>query len=339
MIALLGTAGLTATDAAAVDGNEVTLNALFVQESADGSSGGTNKFTIHYEKTKKKQFRVAFSEDEVSGTGDQWRSAGWNAAAVATILTGAPLSGAEVTFDVNGRIDGPSAGALMTIGLLSLIRGDTIKKDITMTGTINPDGTVGPVGGIPYKVDGVVEAKKDRMLIPLGQHNSADDTGELVDVVRLGRSEGIEVREVGDIYEAYKAFTGKTLPRPKRADVELTGDTYDAIAAKVKSLQADFDASATEFLALDPAIQSEFADLAIDADASAARAQDLSDNGLQAGAYNAALLAAAQANAAVGTGRLCRCTSPRAWRRSSTRSGRAPRSRARSRPSSTPSGT
>ena len=42
-----------------------------------------------------------------------------------------------------------------------------------MTGTINPDGTVGPVGGIPYKVDGRERKPRRRvMLIPTGQRNS-----------------------------------------------------------------------------------------------------------------------------------------------------------------------
>lgn len=303
VLALVGTAGLSTTDAAADSDDKVTLNALFFTDGPDGPEGGTSKFTVHYDTSKKKGFRVAFSEDEVAGTGDQWRAAGWNAAAVATILTGSPLQGAEIRFDVNGRIDGPSAGALMTIGLLSLMRGDDIKKNITMTGTINPDGTVGPVGGIPYKIDGVSKAKKKRMLIPLGQRNSADQDGELVDVVRAGRREGVKVKEVSNIYQAYKAFTGKKLPRPKPEDIELSDDTYDDIAAKVKSLEADFAESDGEFGALDPAAQEIpiVANVAGDAAAAAEQAELLASNGLQAGAYGEAWLAAAFANAAVTT--------------------------------------
>ena len=41
--------------------------------------------------------------------------------------------------------------------------------DITMTGTINPDGTVGPVGGIPEKIAGTAKAGYKRILIPAGQ--------------------------------------------------------------------------------------------------------------------------------------------------------------------------
>jgi len=36
----------------------------------------------------------------------------------------------------------------------------------------------------------------------------------LVDVVDEGQRKGVEVTEVRDVYDAYKAFTGKDLPRP-----------------------------------------------------------------------------------------------------------------------------
>lgn len=288
---------------AAKSSKSVTLNALFFQQTDSGPSGGTNKFTARYEKTGGKSFRVGFSEDEVAGTGDQWRAAGWNAAVVATLLTGAPLTGREVRFDVNGRIDGPSAGALMTLGLLSLIRGDKLKTDVTMTGTINPDGTVGPVGGIPYKVDGVRKAHKKRMLIPLGQRNSADVDGNLVDVVALGHRKGIKVTEVADVYAVYKAFTGKSLPRPRSGgNAELSEDTYSAIKAKVKAQLADFQSSAGQFNSLDPTIRDQLASIAQQGQDAAERASKLSDQGLQAGAYSYALRAAALANAAVKTG-------------------------------------
>jgi predicted S18 family serine protease len=309
-IAILGLLAptLVAVDAAgAADKGEkhVELHALAVSEGPNGSTGSSNEFAIDYEKGAGDTFRVGISEDEVEGTGDQWRAAGWNAAAVATILTGAPLSGVRVNYDVNGRIDGPSAGALMTVGLLSMIRGDKIKPGITMTGTINPDGTVGPVGGIPYKVDGAKQAKAKTMLIPLGQRNSADDSGELVDVFEIGERKNVKVKEVGDIYAAYKVFTGKTLPRPKRTgSVSLSNDDYKQIKARVKGQLADFQSAAGEFNSLDPAVQGELTSITSQANQANTRAQNLSDNGSQAGAYSEALGAAALANAAVRVGQL-----------------------------------
>ena len=68
--------------------------------------------------------RLDFSEDEPGGLGDQSRAASWNAVTTATLLTGSPLAG-RYQFEISGPIDGPSAGALKTVAILSLIRGDS----------------------------------------------------------------------------------------------------------------------------------------------------------------------------------------------------------------------
>ncbi len=279
-----------------------TLNALFYTEGADGPEGGTNPVVVNVT-NEGKGVRVSFTEDEVGGTGDQWRAAGWNAVAVSTMLTGASLSGRKVEFEVTGRIDGPSAGALMTVGILSTLRGDRLKDDVTMTGTINPDGTVGPVGGIPFKVDGVKKAGKKRMLIPIGQRNSHLDDGSTVDVVALGRRKGIEVTEVSNIYEVYRAFTGKELPRPAEAsDVRLDDRTYDRLKAKVKGLTSEANQSYAEYQTLAPPIREVLDPVVEQAVASAEEAGKLSDNGLQAGAFVSALEASAFMNATLKTG-------------------------------------
>src|SRR5688572_19246758 len=102
--------------AAAGGGKGITLNPLCTQTDSSGARVGCfSETTIHLRKGGK-SFRVGFTEDEVAGTGDQWRAAGWNAATTATLLTGSPLTGVQITYDVNGVIDGPSAGALMTVG-------------------------------------------------------------------------------------------------------------------------------------------------------------------------------------------------------------------------------
>jgi len=54
----------------------------------------------------------------------------------------------------SGQIGGPSAGLMWTLGLIEeLTPGDlTDGRTIAGTGTIAPDGTVGPIGGIEEKV-------------------------------------------------------------------------------------------------------------------------------------------------------------------------------------------
>jgi uncharacterized protein len=71
-------------------------------------------------------------------------------------------------------IGGPSAGAVMTLALATalhnLVAAEpwTLDAGVAATGTINPDGTVGPVGGIPAKAEGAKAAGIRHFLYPAG---------------------------------------------------------------------------------------------------------------------------------------------------------------------------
>jgi hypothetical protein len=275
-----------------------------VRTGAGTANGGVGQEIVTMEPTTDHSLRVDFSEDEVAGLGDQSRAASWNAVTVATLLTGARLEG-RYRFEIQGQIDGPSAGALKTVGVLSLMRGDTMKTGITMTGTINPDGTVGPVGGIPEKIAGAAKEGIKTVLIPAGQRNSASEAdGSLVDVVDEGRRLGVEVREVRDVYDAYTAFTGAQLPRlSEQGDVRLDEKAYTRLKAKADAALARYQAAAGQFGALDPTIQGLLNQTGLPDQAAAAadRASNLEIQGLQAGAFQSASQAAVLADATVAT--------------------------------------
>ncbi|WP_125132893.1 S16 family serine protease [Microbacterium sp. 10M-3C3] len=262
--------------------SEATLNVLY----AAGDTGGVAQQRVSVRPSDDGELSIDISEDEVSGVGAMTQAASWNAVSVATLLTGAPLDVAY-RFAFDGRIDGPSAGALTTVGLLSLYYGDDISPDATMTGTINPMGTVGTVGGIPEKVQGVIDAGElDTVLIPAGQRNSPNAQGELVDVVQLGASGGVEVVEVADLYEAYPLLTGSELPRPAQPDTPKASETgYAKFRSEADTMLATYDRAAAEFTALDPALQASAGTLPADAAASADRARSLQTQGLQGGAF------------------------------------------------------
>jgi hypothetical protein len=278
----------------------VTISPLFTR----GTEGGVGKEVISVAESSDGSLRVDFSEDEVEGLGDQSRAASWSAVTVATLLTGSPLSG-QYRFEITGPIDGPSAGALKTVALLSLLRGETLADDITMTGTVNPDGTVGPVGGIPEKVQGAASEGFRKVLVPLGQRNSTSiATGELVDVVDLGTRLGIEVEEVGDVYAAYEEFTGEELPKlPSSTDTQLTKNTYDRLAAKSQSFLADYQAAVSNFGTLNEITQAFFGFLLEEAGYAADRSANLQRQGLSAGAFTQAAVAAVLAEASESSAR------------------------------------
>lgn len=223
-------AGGAAPVVAASGPNEVTVWCVAYYKY-DGKSHGTCR-PVHIQVggRARDEIRVGFYESEVGGTGNQWRSAGWSAALAAAQLTEFDPRSMQVSFDYEGRVDGPSAGGLMTIGVLAAVRGDEIRQDAAMTGTINPDGTIGPVGGIPYKIEGAAEAGKKLILIPAGIRLESIDDGSEVDLIKHGRDLGIEVRPVVDVYAAYKLMTGADLPRHPPAEEPRTTEAVDDLA-------------------------------------------------------------------------------------------------------------
>jgi hypothetical protein len=187
------------------------VHAAWVDQGA--CAGGTNPVFIRIEPNPARHIQVGFFERSAGAVGQQWRTAGWMAALVATTLLGEDLHRQRISYTLDTLIDGPSAGALTTAGLLALMRGETVPARVSMTGAINPDGTIGPVGGISFKIRGAERTKKARFAIPLGQRYQRNlCTGVEEDVITLGRSLGVEVSEVGDIREAYAFLTGIPLP-------------------------------------------------------------------------------------------------------------------------------
>lgn len=280
----------------------IEIQPLFVQ----GSGGGVGKETITRQSVPDGEFRIDFSEDEVSGLGDASRAASWNAAIVSTLLTGEPLSG-RFGFEVQGRIDGPSAGALKTVALIALSRGDSILPEVTMTGTINATGTIGPVGGIPEKLKGAADADIAKVLIPLGQRNSPDSTGTSVDVIREGDRLGVEVIEVGDIYDAYTHLTGVELEPPRRSgDPRLDNRSYDKIDAQVTAALGRFDAARMGLDSLNAETITIMTDSGVVEQGESAKAEaiDLRRQGLIAGAFGKAQEAAALMETVYAVGNL-----------------------------------
>lgn len=94
---------------------------------------------------------------------------------VAHNITGVDLSNKDVIFSITTdnqnlrAVDGGSAGGAMTVLLTSAILGKSINGHVLMTGTIQPDGTIGPIGGILEKSQAAAGYGAKIFLIPSGQ--------------------------------------------------------------------------------------------------------------------------------------------------------------------------
>lgn len=139
-------------------------------------------------------------------------------------------------------IGGPSASGFLTIAVLSLLLNQTLPTDIVMTGMIMPDGSIGPVGGIPEKLQAAKTVNATIMIIPFGQRISTDlNTGAQVDVVDMGARLGVRVVEVRNIYDAARVF-GINVIEPKPLNLSIDPEFNSLMREWVLNLSSMNDA-------------------------------------------------------------------------------------------------
>lgn len=168
----------------------------------------------------------------------------------ASAITGIDASNADFLFKVETTsitIGGPSAGGAMAVAVTALLEGWNVTEDVVMTGMINPDGSIGPIGGVLQKLEAADSVGAERFLVPLGQSTVAvtfqeqdPQTGvvtqreEIVDVKEVGDDKyGIQVEEVADLYDAVAPFTGYRLVRPEPTTDPLQGQRYGGITTRL----------------------------------------------------------------------------------------------------------
>lgn len=161
-------------------------------------------------------------------------------------------------------IGGPSSGGLMCVGFLSLLMNKTLNPSVTMTGMINPDGTIGPVGGLKEKLDAAASNGFKTFLIPKGQRYYQypviqetrlpwgvirRTTYQSIDLVEYGRSINVSVIEVGSIFDAFAYFTGVDINASSVLEplqVSIPGEIVDSLLNNLSTMVQDTYSSASK---------------------------------------------------------------------------------------------
>ena len=101
--------------------------------------------------------------------------------------------------------DGPSAGAAITLAILSFLINSPIKNDIAMTGEIDLNGNIKKIGGLTSKLSGAKKAGVKTVLVP---HENLDDL-ELIRKKELSNEDNnFNIITVNTIYDVIKySFT------------------------------------------------------------------------------------------------------------------------------------
>ncbi len=121
-------------------------------------------------------------------------------------------------------VEGSSAGASMALSVVTLLQNRTFDKNVTITGTIDKNGNIGPVGAIIEKAQVSKQNGATIFLVPQGQSGQAttvkaDRKCKNLDffeyctinynkqILNIGEKLGINIYEVKNIEEALKYFS------------------------------------------------------------------------------------------------------------------------------------
>jgi uncharacterized protein len=147
-------------------------------------------------------------------------------------------------------VGGPSASGVTAVAFAAALLRLPINESVVMTGMIMPDGSIGPVGGVYYKLQAAISRGARMFLVPYGQTTDivytvvAQRVGPLtvyrtvsqtVNLTSYGASHGVVVKPVANIYEALSIFTGGLFSYSIGGYGEAVAAIYNSVAPSLKS--------------------------------------------------------------------------------------------------------
>lgn len=120
--------------------------------------------TVVFESKKPGMGIVKFNDT----AGSMAKDSVFNAASVIRRMTDKDIKDYDIHVNIvgGGRIDGPSAGAAITISIISALLERPIRQDVAITGEISLRGSIKPVGGIFEKIYGARRKGVKLVLVP-----------------------------------------------------------------------------------------------------------------------------------------------------------------------------
>lgn len=194
--------GFLVAGAAWAGERETAMRVPVLSVNSDG--GILDYLPFRYERTDTgKPLRVFIADDTPNGSREGARGSVWLAAMTAAMLRNDPLDGVRLTIEFSGDVDGPSAGGVLCLSILSALDGRPFPADFAMTGTIMPDGTIGLVGGVASKIRAAANKGVKRICVPAFCRFERQEDGTYADLFRMCEDVGVRIHPVKTVQEAY----------------------------------------------------------------------------------------------------------------------------------------
>jgi lon-related putative ATP-dependent protease len=155
----------------------------------------------------------------------------------------APISlAASLTFEqLYGVVEGDSATCAELYALLSAIADVPVRQGIAVTGSMDQNGNVQPIGGVNQKIEGFFDLCRLRgldgnqgVLVPRRNRRNLMLKEDVVDAVRAGT---FRIYEVDRIEEGVEILTGVPAGEPGEDGIYPEGTVYRKVAERLAGLR------------------------------------------------------------------------------------------------------
>lgn len=184
------------------------------------------------------------------------------AAFAASLIAGVDMGEYDFYYAIDSPsiiIGGPSAGSAMALATLAVLEGRECPRDVAITGMIQPDASIGPVGGLKEKLEAAAQGGARLFIVPAGQEvytyyeTRYKRIGPIVTVERVpvtvnlteyGEELGVKVETAATLVDAYNlAIGGLDLPT---GPVQPPAWILDRLASYTESLNKTVHELASE---------------------------------------------------------------------------------------------
>ena len=186
----------------------VSVPALGVQ--GEGLPGVVNYIVVQLDHVATQDGpTVQFNEVNLGGgslVGEEWKEGVRRA--VQAVLHAVGESGRDwlITIKNHSRTsltDGASASAAVAVAIMAVYRGDTIGRDVVLSGQITADGRIDVVGGLPVKIEAAANAQYRTIVVPREQVLTPD----WILATEVAARRRVQLIQAGTLDEAYQAIT------------------------------------------------------------------------------------------------------------------------------------
>jgi hypothetical protein len=136
----------------------------------------------------------------------------WNASLASAVAWQEPWQGARWKVLQTPVTDGTGLDAALAVGMIATSARRPYPPKTVVIGSLNPDGSLGPVSHLVERINAAAGAGMTRVIIPSEQRFDTDASGQVVNIVRHAADLHLECVPVDDLVMATETTMNDPLP-------------------------------------------------------------------------------------------------------------------------------